>query len=179
MTTQDMSQDTRPQPDAEYVALYRRLRAEGGVDLADQLHARYLQLERGAVTPGGLPYPSPSDPVAEGADAIRALAQALDGAWIPITAFLNGFSAATPAPAYAIAGNTIWLSGRLYRSSAPSFVAAFTLPFGPRAAMIVSTLTSRNESVQVTAAGDVQIQSNAAQASGSGYFLDGISFKKA
>lgn len=76
MTSQDMSQVTGPDP--EYVALYRRLRAEGGVELRDQLHARYLEIGRGATTPAGLPYPDPTDPVAEGASAIRALAEALD-----------------------------------------------------------------------------------------------------
>lgn len=32
----------------------------------------------GGITPGGLPYPSPTEPVAQGADAIRALAEAID-----------------------------------------------------------------------------------------------------
>lgn len=78
MTTQDMSQDSTTRADPEYTALYRRLRAEGGIELREQLHTRYLELGRGAVTPGGLPYPDPTDPVAEGANAIRALAEALD-----------------------------------------------------------------------------------------------------
>ncbi len=40
----------------------------------------------GGTTPtGGLPYPSPSDPVSGGADAIRALAEALDPAWTNLT----------------------------------------------------------------------------------------------
>lgn len=44
----------------------------------DEMHAAYLAEARGAVTLGGLPYPSPTDPIAEGADAIRALAEAVD-----------------------------------------------------------------------------------------------------
>lgn len=33
---------------------------------------------RSGTTTGGLPYPSPSDPIAQGADAIKALAEALN-----------------------------------------------------------------------------------------------------
>ena len=41
--------------------------------------ARYRELVRGGTTPGtGLPYPNPTDPVAEGAAAIRALAEAVE-----------------------------------------------------------------------------------------------------
>lgn len=47
-------------------------------DLAEQLHATYLALALGGTTPGGYPYPDPTDPVASGADAIRALAEAAD-----------------------------------------------------------------------------------------------------
>lgn len=56
--------------DAEYIRLVRA----GEMEAA---HARYLELERGATTPGGYPYPDPTDPVAEGAAAIRALAEAV------------------------------------------------------------------------------------------------------
>lgn len=65
-------------PDAEYLDLLRRLRANPSRELADEVHARYLALPRGGTTPSGLPYPSPTDPVAAGADAIRALAESTD-----------------------------------------------------------------------------------------------------
>lgn len=76
-------------PDPEWVNLRQQilqLEHSGTADpdqlhqLEDQLYDRYLQLARGGVTPGGLPYPDPTDPVAEGADAIRALAEAIDSA---------------------------------------------------------------------------------------------------
>lgn len=51
-------------------------------ELAEAVHAAYLEElgvgTFGAVTAGGLPYPVPTDPVAAGADAIRALAEAVD-----------------------------------------------------------------------------------------------------
>jgi hypothetical protein len=72
-------------PDPRYVTLLTQLlEAETAGDdaaaaaLADLLQARYLELERGGTTPAGLPYPNPTDPVAEGASAIRALAEAID-----------------------------------------------------------------------------------------------------
>jgi len=70
-------------PDPQYVALYQRLRDDTlppaeRADLVEQLHTRYLELLRGGKTTGGLPYPDPTDPVAEGADAIRSLAEAID-----------------------------------------------------------------------------------------------------
>jgi hypothetical protein len=45
--------------------------------LIEKLHAVYLDLKSGTTT-SGLPYPSPTDPVAQGADAIRSLAEAVD-----------------------------------------------------------------------------------------------------
>lgn len=78
------------EPDAEYSALLVQLAgATPGTPaadaLAEQLHTRYLAIVRGGVTSTrGYPYPDPTDPVAEGADAIRALAEAigsLDQPW--------------------------------------------------------------------------------------------------
>jgi hypothetical protein len=45
--------------------------------LIEELHQAYLADPR-ATTPNGLPYPAPTDPIAQGADAIRSLAQAID-----------------------------------------------------------------------------------------------------
>ena len=72
-------------PDPQYVALMGEIveAGESGASaetvgaLLDQMHARYLDLVRGASTGDGYPYPDPTDPLAEGADAIRALAEAL------------------------------------------------------------------------------------------------------
>jgi hypothetical protein len=47
-------------------------------DRFDQLVADYLDGRAGSTTPLGLPYPVPTDPVAQGASAIQALATALD-----------------------------------------------------------------------------------------------------
>lgn len=48
--------------------------------LIDQMHAAYLAAPSplAGTTPSGLPYPSPTDPIAQGADAIRSLAEALE-----------------------------------------------------------------------------------------------------
>lgn len=69
-------------PDPEYVALKTQLAQLDADDpaaaaIAEELHTVYLGLLRGATTPAGYPYPDPTDPIAEGADAIRALAEAL------------------------------------------------------------------------------------------------------
>jgi hypothetical protein len=72
--------------DPQYVALLQQLQAPDlpepeRVALVEQLHARYLELREinalGGVATNGLPYPLPTDPLAAGADAIRALAEAL------------------------------------------------------------------------------------------------------
>lgn len=79
--------------DPEYEQLLSDATAAAAADdvdpeILEQLHSRYLDLVRGGNTPTGLPYPSPTDPLAEGADAIRALAEAIDVytiAWSRIT----------------------------------------------------------------------------------------------
>jgi len=50
-------------------------------------------------TPKGLPYPDPADPISDGADAIRALAETFDGLTDIVTA---GFF--TPAAGWTISG---------------------------------------------------------------------------
>jgi hypothetical protein len=49
----------------------------------DPAVAAYLDGRAGGSTPLGLPYPSPSDPVYQGAAAIQALAQAVDAFLVP------------------------------------------------------------------------------------------------
>lgn len=71
-------------PDPQYVAIRQSiedaLAADPSADvttLVEQLHARYGEIVRGGNTTDGYPYPSPTDPLMEGADAIRSLAEAL------------------------------------------------------------------------------------------------------
>jgi len=52
-------------------------------DPFDELVAAYLDARAGGTTPGGLPYPAPTDPVAQGAAAIQALATAVDALVFP------------------------------------------------------------------------------------------------
>lgn len=80
-------------PDPELEALFRQLRqAPPGADtteLEQQAFTRYLAVGRGGTTPGGLPYPDPTDPISEGADAIRALAEASESLKV-MSGFLTG-----------------------------------------------------------------------------------------
>lgn len=64
--------------DAEYAELLRQYLLTPTEQLRDLLHNRYKQLRLGGATNSGLPYPDPADPVAAGADAIRALAEAIE-----------------------------------------------------------------------------------------------------
>jgi hypothetical protein len=76
--------------------------------IVDEMHDAYLAAPSplGGVTPGGLPYPSPTDPVAEGADAIRALAEAVDAGralfyrFTPVTMTLPTGSGIVPGSAF-------------------------------------------------------------------------------
>jgi hypothetical protein len=79
-------------PDPEYVAIRQQIEDATADDrnadvttLVEALHARYEALVRGANTPDGYPYPSPTDPLMEGADAIRALAEALAARTVTLT----------------------------------------------------------------------------------------------
>jgi hypothetical protein len=102
-------------PDTQLEDLYARLRADLDPDertaLEDEAHARYLELIVGlsAVTGTGLPYPVPTDPISQGADAIRALAEAID-TQIPVRQIAYAYVAPllllTTSPA-TIAGATI------------------------------------------------------------------------
>lgn len=68
-------------PDPQLVELAQELKTADAADkpdLREQMFTRYLELVRGGNTAGGLPYPDPDDPWFEGADAIRALAEAID-----------------------------------------------------------------------------------------------------
>jgi hypothetical protein len=93
---------------ADWAQLAADLAAERDPDkrraLADAMHAAYLDAPSAlaGVTLAGLPYPSPTDPIAQGADAIRALAEALDAPrllkrfYTPITYTLTTASVALP-----------------------------------------------------------------------------------
>lgn len=89
-----------------YLSLHARLQVATPTEtptLVADLFAAYRALLDvgllGGATTNGLPYPSPTDPLYQGADAIRALAEALDpritqaGSWTPYTPTLSGFTA--------------------------------------------------------------------------------------
>lgn len=71
-------------PDPQLESLYARLQDAAinpadTAQLVEEAHARYLDITAlAAVSNGGLPYPVPTDPISQGADAIRALAEAID-----------------------------------------------------------------------------------------------------
>lgn len=79
-------------PDPQYVAIRQSiedaLAADPSADVAtlvDELHTRYRAMVRGGNTTDGYPYPSPTDPLMEGADAIRSLAEALAARTVTLT----------------------------------------------------------------------------------------------
>lgn len=129
--------------DPQYAAILARLN-EGNFadnehdDLLEQLQARYRLIGRGGTTPGGLPYPYPTDPVSEGASAIRALAEAIDAGadtgWIPAP-LLAGVTSYAPdtwgVVAYRKRNGDVWIRGVLYRASAGG-TTMFNLPAGMR-----------------------------------------------
>lgn len=107
-------------PDPILESIFRRLReappGDEATALMDEAITRYSELGRGGVTDGGLPYPDPTDPISEGADAIRALAEALDPGRIlfykftPVTMTLAVNSGVVPNSAFSIslkAGQTV------------------------------------------------------------------------
>lgn len=70
-------------------------------DLVERLHAAYLATPSplGGTTGAGLPYPSPTDPIAGGADAIRALAEAVGFLFGVAAVAASGVTTVTFAPA--------------------------------------------------------------------------------
>ncbi len=94
-----------------------------------------------ANTPGGLPYPLPTEPIAAGADAIKNLATAIDGApgnllsaWVAITTFSTGYSGAVAPnipPRVRRLGNIAVLTGLLIAGSGAGFNLC-TVPVGFR-----------------------------------------------
>ena len=135
--------------DTQYTALMLQLQnpdlpEPDRAALVEQLHARYLQLRDadvnplGGTTPAGYPYPTPTDPLAAGADAIRALAESI--ATQPRVP-LSGYSAvwqpftAAPLSAYRSGSSTI-LDGAFQNISAgtftPGLAAVAMLPVGYR-----------------------------------------------
>lgn len=84
-------------------------------------------------TPGGLPYPEPTDPVAAGADAIKALAQAVEPervpVWTPITPpanWQNLTGGYTPA-GYSLTGSVVRVRGHLQYIGATALTGASTV----------------------------------------------------
>lgn len=102
----------------------------------------------------------------------------LDTGWVTITAFSNGFSAASTKPAYRVIRNVLYLSGQLWRSTPPNLETAFTLPSGhaPRGNAQAPTVLDWSQVVQINTGGQVQIKASVARPDATGYILDGISF---
>lgn len=129
-------------PDPQYVDLLGQITAAeaSGASpdaisaLTEQLHTRYLALVRGGTTPHGFPYPDPTDPLAEGADAIRALAEAIDAkdtGWINL-ALINGWTNQSGRTVqYRRIFGIVYLRGRPLGSSSTSSTMG-TLPAGFR-----------------------------------------------
>lgn len=79
-------------------------------------------------TPGGLPYPDPTDPLSDGANAIRRLAEAVDprvadSGWVTL-APASGYTAGEGL-GYRRIGKVIYLRGRVVRT-AGAFPTGFT-----------------------------------------------------
>lgn len=106
-------------------------------ELTEELQQTYLETVRG-VTPGGLPYPDPGDPVADGANATRALAEALDPkvadtGWLPLT-LGPGWQTPTGASQASICriGRQIFLSGEVFGGTTGTIFAYIPDGFRPR-----------------------------------------------
>lgn len=140
-------------------------------------------------TPGGLPYPESSDPVAGGADAIKALALAVDLAiyWEPITQPpLNaGWTwSATGGVQRRKDGKWVMLRGQLNYSgttiAADIGTTVFTLPAGYRPSAFyrvpISTGTSASIRCQIGTDGQVIMTSSAQIASGGYWQPDNVLF---
>jgi hypothetical protein len=101
-------------PDPQYIDLLGQIHAAeqagGSTDpLVEQLHTRYLELVRGGTTGNGYPYPDPTDPLAEGADAIRSLAEALTNRTVTVLPS-NSVAESDPFTAYPRGISTVDLS---------------------------------------------------------------------
>jgi hypothetical protein len=97
--------------DTEYAQLLAQLLADpANATIREALYARYVEISPlGGTSTDGYPYPVPTDPVAQGADAIRALAEALNGrTFVSITA--NKPNAAAVATAYPVATSLMYLT---------------------------------------------------------------------
>lgn len=101
-----------------------------------------------------------------------------DTDWIVIDTYVNGYSAASPTPAYRRIGSIVYLSGQLYRATAPNLETAFTIPAGlrPRGNVQATTVLDWQQVVQINTGGQVQIKSNTIRTTTTGYILDGISY---
>lgn len=110
-----------------------------------------------------------------------------DTGWINMSTLSNNFyrdGAVSAVPAYRQIGKIVYLSGVLYRNTAPGsgFLEVFVLPSGfrPRARFVTERNYPWNHSIQVIDTGSVQVRSDVARSSSTvgtaGFTLDGISF---
>jgi len=104
----------------------------------------------------------------------------VDTGWIPVTTFLNGFSARPGVGVfYRRLGPVMWMSGQLYNSTAPTAgVVAFNLPtnYVPRFTSFISTIAQWGAYNQIATDGSFSITATLARSSGQGFPLDGMSW---
>lgn len=101
-----------------------------------------------------------------------------DTGWTNVSSFSNSFSAGDTAPAYKRINDVVYLSGDLYRASAPSSLLAFTLPAGyrPRATITFGGNVAWSQTVTVRINGEVSVNANLARTSSPGYSLGQVQF---
>lgn len=121
-------------PDPQLEALYQQMRdAPPGADLTElggKAYSRYLELIEPRASqnnPYGLPYPSPTDPISQGADAIHALADAAGILRGTVACAASGLTTVTfPVGLFTkppIVNATCWVAGTVsyaYISAAPT-----------------------------------------------------------
>jgi hypothetical protein len=97
-------------------------------------------------TANGLPYPTGTDRVMDGDDAIRALAEALDPPWLalPLASGIILRAGTTVTPGYRKVAGIVTLRGQVQKSGGGTFAGQdnlFTLPTGYRPPQTVGVPT--------------------------------------
>lgn len=140
-----------------------------------------------ATTANGLPYPVGTDRVADGDDAIRALAEALDPAWVVLG--LNATFSARPGslvPAYRVIAGVVYLRGQIQKTTnLATGDAPLTFPIPARPTALVGlafaaskgTAGSPNGRLEIATTGVGTINIDGANV-GVWFSLDGVSYSR-
>ena len=101
-----------------------------------------------------------------------------DTGWISLVPLLaNSFTAGTPAPAYRIKNGVVYLTGILYRATAPTaFTVVLNMPAEIQAPTQFRVLGRTDHALEFAITNSIQLKANAAATSGIGWALDGISW---